>query len=111
MQEDTQRFARGVELFAGQVLDAVLTLVIFVPSLLELGAAFPPPGSSGGGGGGSRASGRAAAGSTALVRDLRASNHSLVMNCLRTSALCDARSSAGGGSLARMSSMSSMFVR
>ena len=35
---------RGVELFAGQVLDAVLTLVIFVPSLLELGAAFPPPG-------------------------------------------------------------------
>ena len=48
VQEDTQRFARGVELFAGQVLDAVLTLVIFVPSLLELGAAFPSPGSSGG---------------------------------------------------------------
>ena len=48
VQEDTQRFARGVELFAGQVLDAVLTLVIFVPSLLELGAAFPPPGSAGG---------------------------------------------------------------
>ena len=39
---------------------------------------------SGGGGGGSRASGRAAAGSTALVR-IWASNHSLVMNCLRTS--------------------------
>lgn len=44
VQEDTDRFAKGIELFAGRLLDGVLQLVIFVPRLLDFGAQFDPPG-------------------------------------------------------------------
>lgn len=38
VQEDAQRFARGTELCVSVGLDALITLVIFVPVLLRLGA-------------------------------------------------------------------------
>jgi peptide/bleomycin uptake transporter len=43
VQEDAARFGRGVEICATVGLDALLTLAIFVPILLELGSGVPCP--------------------------------------------------------------------
>jgi len=42
VHEDTQRFAKGLQNFMVVILDAVLTLVVFGPILLELGADMKP---------------------------------------------------------------------
>lgn len=44
IQEDTQRFGRGLETCVTEILDALLTLVVFAPTLVELGRAVPPLG-------------------------------------------------------------------
>lgn len=41
IQEDTQRFGRGLETCASDILDAILTLVVFAPTLVELGEQVP----------------------------------------------------------------------
>tara|TARA_B110000046_G_scaffold98306_1_gene105918 strand:- start:577 stop:1914 length:1338 start_codon:yes stop_codon:yes gene_type:complete len=50
IQEDTQRFAAGMDMAASVLLDAVLSLVVFGPRLYSLGQTVPPPGYSTGGG-------------------------------------------------------------
>lgn len=43
VQEDTQRFAEGLELACVTILDTVFTLVIFTPRLVDIGEQLPPP--------------------------------------------------------------------
>ena len=43
VQEDTQRFAEGLELACVTVLDTVFTLCIFTPRLVAIGKELPPP--------------------------------------------------------------------
>lgn len=42
IQEDTQRFGRGLETCVTEILDALLTLIVFTPTLVELGRTIPP---------------------------------------------------------------------
>lgn len=44
IQEDTQRFSRGLETCVSEILDAMLTLFVFTPSLVELGGKLHPEG-------------------------------------------------------------------
>lgn len=43
VQEDTARFAQGVQGCAVDILDAVLTIGVFAPTLVDLGSRVPPP--------------------------------------------------------------------
>lgn len=43
IQEDTQRFARGLETCVSEIVDAVLTLAVFSPVLVEIGTEVRPP--------------------------------------------------------------------
>ena len=42
IQEDTNRFGHGVETCASDVLDALLTLIVFTPTLVDLGREVEP---------------------------------------------------------------------
>ena len=44
IQEDTQRFGRGLETCVSDILDALLTLVVFAPTLIDLGRTIPAVG-------------------------------------------------------------------
>lgn len=50
VQEDTQKFANGVQMIAFELVSAVFSLVIFGPFLVALGTKVPPPFMSTGGG-------------------------------------------------------------
>lgn len=44
IQEDTQRFGRGLETCVSEILDAFMTLVVFTPALIDLGGHVVPKG-------------------------------------------------------------------